>query len=620
MKTIGKIRGDANGQSRAGKIVMEGGNLLKQSKGKDENPIPKRFLLSYDVSGIPFGDNPDEYPGKYIGMRRKEEGNIIVIGGNGSGKSVGIVKPSLALWKGPLFAIDIKGELSDYYRELYKYKVVNRPCIVFDFMKTDGPGYDPLWWLTRDSPENLFNNIKEIAEIIIPNEPEIKEPFWQESERALLEAALLYYYKLGLSFSEIICVILSQKLSNLCQVLEKSKDPLVKMLLGELSDMKDETRASIDRGLRNKIVLFATDPYISHTFRGMKEGANSFTWGDLDEYNIFLCIPADKIEQWDRAIRLMCTQLIRHLERRPEKYSAEGKDHAQTLLVMDEFARLGKMEMITASLATLRSKKVNFLLVVQSIAQLDKIYGVYERRIILDNCQFQAILRSNDAETQKYLSDLIGTRICMQNSVSESLNRNLQPTGYSKNVSEIRDFAVCPHELSALTDVLLLTPYGFCRVKKLQAYDLSDIVSDDPPVIKRGYICRPQLRFMENEGAQVLTVEERVANARRRVKEALAQQRMAVGPGQAAQMEDDEHFCRDVGKLLLQWFPDIWDLEAMAQAGNANWLRPLSDLLEGLSADQVLVEDIKRKFGWTDFDGSPMCKWTYTSNEESCKG
>lgn len=71
--------------------------------------------------------------------------------------------------------------------------------------------------------------------------------------------------------------------------------------------------AGIDRGLRNKLTLFANDLYISHAFRGEREGAVCFTWKDLDKYNVFLRIPGDKIEQWSGAVNLMYTQLIRHL-------------------------------------------------------------------------------------------------------------------------------------------------------------------------------------------------------------------------------------------------------------------------------------------------------------------
>lgn len=178
----------------------------------------------------------------------------------------------------------------------------------------------------------------------------------------------------------------------------------------------------------------------------------------------------------------MYTQLIRHLERRPEQYSPEGVNNMQTLLLMDEFARFGKLEMITHAAETLRSKNVNICLVVQSLAQLDKIYGEYDRRIILDTCKFQAVLRANDADTQEFISRLIGTHPVIHRGRNESFDDFMEPTGYSNQFTETREYIVFPHELSTLTDILLITPYGFCRVDKLL---LDNDLTDNPLLPER---------------------------------------------------------------------------------------------------------------------------------------
>jgi len=136
------------------------------------------------------------------------------------------------------------------------------------------------------------------------------------------------------------------------------------------------------------------------------------------------------------------------------------------LLLLDEFPRLGKIEGMTEVMATLRSKNVNICLIMQSLAQLDKIYGTLYRRIIMDNCQYQAVLRANDSETQKYLADLIGTQLHLRHSVGEHFGVNKIASGFSQQVNESRDWTVCPHELSTLEDILLLTPHGFYRVEK----------------------------------------------------------------------------------------------------------------------------------------------------------
>jgi len=194
----------------------------------------------------------------------------------------------------------------------------------------------------QDGDENLISNIQEMVLALIPIQPEDKQPFWVETERSVLEAAILYFYPL--------------------EELAKSKDIRIQIILGEMSEMRDETLACVDRGLRNKLKLFATDPFIGHALRGKREGAKCFSWDDLDEYNIFLCIPEHFIAQWGPLIILMLAQFIRYSERRPNKHSTQGESIKQILLLLDEFPRFGKLEMIADAIATLRNKKVTISL------------------------------------------------------------------------------------------------------------------------------------------------------------------------------------------------------------------------------------------------------------------
>lgn len=572
--------------NRQGRLSIKSDSFLVKEEA-DKNTIPDEILLDRSIPGIPFGIAPKERAGKYIGMPQGAEGNIMVVGGNGSGKSSGIGMPALEFFKGPICAVDVKGELSDRYLALLRQGKVQRPAIIFDPMSGDSPSYDPFLWLQKDREENLVRNIHAIALASVPDIPNDRDPFWVDSARCLCEASLLHYFNLGLSFNETLCRVLYLRSSELYKELEESKDPRVRMLLGEMSKIDGKVLISIDRELRNKLQQFVIDPYISHAFRGVREGAESFSWEDLDKYNIFLKIPDDGIEQWGGAITLMLTQLIRHLERRPDKYTAEGKNCVQTLLLFDEFARIGKMEVITGALATLRSKQVNICLMIQSVAQLDKLYGEYDRRIIFDNCQYQAILRANDAETQKYLAELIGTRICRLNSVNESLDSEVNTTGYSRSTTETRDWAVCTHELSTLEDVLLLTPYGFCRAEKIQ-----------PRRAAEGLL--PSCRRSMPSG--MLKIEERVENARKRVEKAGAEQPPArelenTGKLPAGESETTRELPAAIGELILQWFPELF----ASEGGNEEALRLLKNLLTALAAHQEWLEKAKKQAGWSEY-------------------
>lgn len=546
-----------NRTTRRGAISFKTDKFLLSSSDQASD-FGKLLLQHGRDSGVFFGYATEYDDSRFVGMPEGSDGNLIVVGGNGSGKSRSIAMPTLATWNGAICATDIKGELSKHYAQLLHQGFVTRQHITFDPTDPNSPSYDPFWWLLLDDDDNLVSNILDIVRAIIPLSPEDKQPFWVETEQGVFAAALLYYFKGGLSFSESMCMIISQSLSTLVSILITSPDMLVKALLGEISEMKAETLATVDRGLRNKLMLFAVDPQISHAFRGQQESATCFTWNDLKNYQIFLRIPAYKLEQWSGAINLMYAQLFRYLEHRPECYTSESAAHPHLLLLMDEFARFGKLSMMTSALSTLRSKKVNICLFVQSIAQIDKFYGTEERRIIFDNCQHQIILRANDPETQDYLCKLIGTDIQRRHSISKQFDRDQAKTGFSIQIVESRDWSIYPHELSTLTNVLLLTPDGFFEVKKAAFYGDANgefftkklISYDDIPLHEK-----------KKEGIKMLTIEERQKNATERITQLEQQQRKAQRQTNAAQKKKENHRKFIVGSLVIQYFPALLEIE-----------------------------------------------------------
>lgn len=621
-KKYNKWLGDDNYRAHKVKIPPDIIVPDDQIRRPFDHSYPPEMLRGMGTDpGLLFGLPTKEDSGLYVGCHSKTEGNYAVVGGCGSGKSSNILMPTLRTFDGAICATDVKGELSDFYKELYRLGLVDRPWIIFDPMQIEGPSYDPFDWLLRDDETRLVSNIWEIALAIIPVLNNDIQPFWAESERGVLAAALLYYFKYGLSFSETMTTVMMQPTSTLCEGLKKSGDVQVQFFLGEAAAMKPETLANIDRGLRNKLMLFAADPYISHAFRGRREGANCFTWEDLNTHNIFLRIPADKIEEWGGAVNLMYTQLMRHLERRPEMYSTDGATNVQTLLMMDEFARFGKLEMITAAMATLRSKNVNICLAVQSVAQLDKIYGECDRRIIFDNCPFQIILRANDADTQKYLCKMIGTAMRTQLNKSEHLDECMDTTGYSRQASEIRDLIVQPHELATLQDVLLLTPFGFYRAEKFQIQNEemksllltnhkagdskifpvtirpaqeTDHEADNPNMIH--VTIRPREDTSKKyEEARVMSIEERMANANRRIGAAEQKQREEERTVQETLRKKNSHRNYIIGELVAEYFPNVLTLEPGTQDENIIRFEPLEAFLYVLSTDYDLVKELQER-------------------------
>lgn len=427
--------------------------------------IPNQLLLDATESGVYFGLETDYGKNYYVGKASVCDGHVLIVGTNGSGKSAFIVKPTIETWRYPFVALDIKGELSAHYSHLQERARVERPYKVFD-PNAGGVHYNPYALLKIEDPD-FSQFVCEIANAIIPLPLNVREPYWVEMARNLLSGAIVYCFCKGMDFSETMAYIQVTSTSALRRQIKSSSNLLAQMFASEILDLKPEQQANIGTEMKRHTMVFATDSLIQEA---LSDDGHSemFSWDclmDAEAPNIFLKLSQDKLEQWSGLIRLILTQLIRQLERRPDKHSAEGYDTQPLLILLDEFPMLGKMEVITSGLATLRSKKVTFCLILQSIAQLDAVYGADVRRIMVDNCQYKAILNVTEPDSQEYFSKLFGSVPAGKRSVSMSAAPSMDAS-FGLHVQESREPLIFPHEFASNRHVLLHTPYGvYCTIK-----------------------------------------------------------------------------------------------------------------------------------------------------------
>ena len=571
---------------------------------KRNRPVPKGLLLNYPPNngpGITFGvtSEPSREP---IGMMEKAEGNAIVIGSVGAGKSFSIARQTLESSQHAIFALDVKGELSAAAIDAYKRGLIDRPPLVIDFMDPEGPSYDPFGPLRNGTAKDELAYMTQIGLSLFPDLPTEIAPFWTKAERNFTIAALFYFYRFGLSFSEALVEIHASTVSELCVKMRESGIPEVRYILGQLQTAKLEFLANIDAGVRSQVSLLATDPYITHLFRGSRENAHCVSWEDnLKDKNIFLRIPEEKIEPWGKAIVLIIQQLILQLMERPDMYTPAGKNMVPVLLLLDEFPRFGKLEKITESLATLRSKKVNFCLMIQSVAQLDRLYGKEQRQVIFDNCQFKVILRANDPETQMYLSDLIGTHVVPQRSISRQRDTHGNIIGYSEQIYETREHIVQPHELATLDDVIILSPYGMCRAEKIRpGEEIMDTELREGSTelalfsrINTDYLACHECDW-KNKGAKIMSITEREKNAKKRMDEAIRQNQLRQRREEEEERRKDRRRNSQIGELVTKYFPSLKSIEPGTTAEeNRCVFEKLEAFLFTLSIRDDLIEEVQ---------------------------
>ena len=421
------------------------------------NIPPSMTFISHYESFFIFGRAQNRTA---VGKFQNDDGHIAVFGGSGSGKTTGIAIPNLFTWKGTIFSFDFKGDL-------LRYAVKKRNVKILSFIKNQQNPYyyDPFYVLRKDGEENLIHNARELAYAIIPLPHNIMEPFWIMAARDVLTGSIIYFFRLGNGFIDTMIEIKTTKMSDLLKKI--ASDRMAAVCVNPDLDLNPKTLAGVSMELHNHISIFATDTLIQDALTPEEHKAQ-IRWEDLDMSNVFIRLDQSMIEQWSSVIRLILVQLIRTLQRRPEKYEPAGRRIPPTLLMLDEFPQYGKIDAIPSALKILRSKNVTISLFCQSLADLDEVYGKITRGSILDNCPYKAVLNASDTETQRYFSDLVGTTKVPSRGMTANFDEFGHPAGYSITVNEAREPIIHPHEFASLQDIILLHPgpERFCRVEK----------------------------------------------------------------------------------------------------------------------------------------------------------
>lgn len=152
--------------------------------------------------------------------------------------------------------------------------------------------------------------------------------------------------------------------------------------MSTFADMADETLSGVYTEVSINITPFATNKEL---IRALSGSGNAITPSDLESgYDVFICIEEHKLEQWKSLLTMIVNQFCKFFEQRKDGNTEP------ILFMLDEFPRLGKIESVATGLATLRSKKIEIMLYVQSKNQLDVIYGEKQAGSICDNCTYKA--------------------------------------------------------------------------------------------------------------------------------------------------------------------------------------------------------------------------------------
>ena len=90
--------------------------LLLRDRGRSDRQQKLRVQQTLKGSGLAADKTPNGFTfgllgGKKVYLPCDGEGHIAIFGGSGQGKTSALLIPSLRVWQGPFFCIDISGDI-----------------------------------------------------------------------------------------------------------------------------------------------------------------------------------------------------------------------------------------------------------------------------------------------------------------------------------------------------------------------------------------------------------------------------------------------------------------------------------------------------------------------------
>lgn len=324
----------------------------------------------------------------------RKRGRYLIFGGNEhvlleaptrSGKGVGIVIPNLLTWAGSVVVLDIKREnwnATAGFRQAHGQKV-----FLFNPMARDRATarYNPLGHIDRSAHDDVVTELQKIATMLFPV-PERADPFWTQGAitgfvgvGALVAAMDAVPFTLGEIYRQVTQPGTQDYLRKQVTELERQMAPGGVRAIHDFIGGAENTVSGLKQTITSRLNLWLD----SHV-----DAATSASDFDLrtirdERMSIYLGVSPDELERVAPLYNLFFQQLI---DLNTRDLPDAGSHGIGVLVLLDEFARLGRANVIANGFSFVAGYGFRLLPVIQSRSQLRAVYGNDVADEIVANC------------------------------------------------------------------------------------------------------------------------------------------------------------------------------------------------------------------------------------------
>ena len=349
--------------------------------------------------------------------------NDLLVGPAGGGKTRGYVIPNILHAQDSLIVADTKGNLCRLFGEHLKrrgYTVMH-----LDFTDAAGTpwGYNPLAYIRecRDPERNRNGDyydeqdVKKVAQAVCPNQNS-DDPFWDLAAQMYLEAFLLFIlnqlpdeehdlYTAYTFLTKLGTDEFNHILEEECTAHPNSAFAR-KIGIIRQNARAERMDASIKGILAQHLDVVAWSG-VKHMFRMERQvDLGAFLRGKTA---LFLSV-SDSDRSQDNLINLFYTQALQYLMAAADK-RPDSRLPIPVRFILDDFSTNTLIPNFDKIISVIRSREIYVSLVVQSLSQLEGLYGHAQAQTIINNCDHCLYLGGTDAETARYFAEKLNRQI-----------------------------------------------------------------------------------------------------------------------------------------------------------------------------------------------------------------
>lgn len=332
----------------------------------------------------------------------------LIIGPTGGGKTRSYVLPNLLNSRESFAVTDTKGSLRRQVGGILERRGFRVLELDFTNLMHSPWGYNPLRYIRWDSERECWNeqDIITVAAALVPVTSQT-DPFWDLSARNFAEALIGYtldnlpreehtLVSVAKLFAEAETGILDELMREYCTI---CPDSFAAMRWKSLQGGRkaDKTYSSILAILSQKLS--------NYSFGGVQQlftNKNQIDFGAISrELTAVFVHVSDNNFSLSGLTSLFYTQalqaLIAEADSRPD-----NRLQIPVRLYLDDFANLIIPDM-DKTISVIRSREISVSIALQSVTQLDGLYGYDKAMTIIDNCDHLLYLGGQSVETARFI-------------------------------------------------------------------------------------------------------------------------------------------------------------------------------------------------------------------------